>query len=491
MIDTPSVDWLALSPTLALLAVAGVTLLGAVLVPRASERAFSIAVSVAGFGASAVLAGWVFDRSPVPSPVVVESMTRDRLGALAAILIALVGLTVVLLSAGDGRRSHVGEYYALLAAAAAGMVFFVSAANLMTMFLALEWFSIALYVLCALDTHRRASLEAGLKYLIVGSFGSGILLFGCALVYGATGELGFTAIREATGADDPLFVTGMAMILAGLAFKVSAAPFHMWTPDVYQGAPTTVTAFMSAATKIAGLVLMLRILVTAFPEQAEIWSVAVAVLAVCSLAIGNFAAIAQRDVKRLLAYSSVSHAGFLLIAIAANSTAGAEALLYYLIPYSAASVGAFSVVAARERELHRPVTLDNLAGLGWERPFVGVAMWWFMLSMAGFPLTGGFLGKLFVFSAIYEAGWWWLVVIGVLATALSLAYYLNVVRSLYMRPGAVPAAGGAVIAAGGSPPRDLLLEAAVGAALVVTIGSFFFVQPLVDLASDAAASLPF
>jgi NADH-quinone oxidoreductase subunit N len=490
MIDTPSVDWLALSPTLALLAVAGVTLLGAVLVPRASERAFSIAVSVAGFGASAVLAGWVFDRSPVPSPVVVESMTRDRLGALAAILIALVGLTVVLLSAGDGRRSHVGEYYALLAAAAAGMVFFVSAANLMTMFLALEWFSIALYVLCALDTHRRASLEAGLKYLIVGSFGSGILLFGCALVYGATGELGFTAIREATGADDPLFVTGMAMILAGLAFKVSAAPFHMWTPDVYQGAPTTVTAFMSAATKVAGLVLMLRILVTAFPEQAEIWSVAVAVLAVCSLAIGNFAAIAQRDVKRLLAYSSVSHAGFLLIAIAANSTAGAEALLYYLIPYSAASVGAFSVVAARERELRRPVTLDNLAGLGWERPFVGVCMWWFMLSMAGFPLTGGFLGKLFVFSAIYEAGWWWLVVIGVLATALSLAYYLNVVRSLYMRAGDAPAAG-AVLAAGGSPPRDLLLDVTLGATLAVTIGSFFFVQPLVDLASDAAASLPF
>jgi NADH-quinone oxidoreductase subunit N len=360
----------------------------------------------------------------------------------------------------------------------------------MTMFLALEWFSIALYVLCALDTHRRASLEAGLKYLIVGSFGSGILLFGCALVYGATGELGFTAIREATGADDPLFVTGMAMILAGLAFKVSAAPFHMWTPDVYQGAPTTVTAFMSAATKVAGLVLMLRILVTAFPEQAEIWSVAVAVLAVCSLAIGNFAAIAQRDLKRLLAYSSVSHAGFLLIAIAANSTAGSEALLYYLIPYSAASVGAFSVVAARERELNRPVTLENLAGLGWERPYIGVAMWWFMLSMAGFPLTGGFLGKVFVFSAIYEAGWWWLVVIGVLATALSLAYYLNVVRSLYMRSGDVPATG-AVLAAGGSPPRDLLLDTSVTAALVVTIGSVLFVQPLVDLASDAAASLPF
>ncbi len=299
------------------------------------------------------------------------------------------------------------------------MVFFASAANLMTMFLALEWFSISLYVLCALDTHRRESLEAGLKYLIVGSFGSGILLFGCALVYGATGELGFAAIREATGADDPLFVTGMAMILAGLAFKVSAAPFHMWTPDVYQGAPTTVTAFMAAATKVAALVLTLRILVTAFPEQDEIWTIAVAVLAVASLVIGNLAAIAQRDLKRLLAYSSVSHAGFLLIAIAADNADGGTALLYYLIPYCAATVGAFAVVAARERELAQPVTLSRLEGLGWERPFLGIAMWWFMLSMAGFPLTGGFLGKLFVFSAVYEAGWWWLVVIGVLATALS------------------------------------------------------------------------
>ena len=488
MIDTPSVDWLALSPTLALLAVAAITLLGAVIVPRSSERAFSVVVSLAGFATSAVLAGIVFDRSPEASAVVVESMTRDRLGALAAILIAAVGIAVVLISAGDGRRSHVGEYYTLLAAASAGMVFFASAANLMTMFLALEWFSISLYVLCALDTHRRESLEAGLKYLIVGSFGSGILLFGCALVYGATGELGFAAIREATGADDPLFVTGMAMILAGLAFKVSAAPFHMWTPDVYQGAPTTVTAFMAAATKVAALVLTLRILVTAFPEQDEIWTIAVAVLAVASLVIGNLAAIAQRDLKRLLAYSSVSHAGFLLIAIAADNADGGAALLYYLIPYCAATVGAFAVVAARERELAQPVTLSRLEGLGWERPFLGIAMWWFMLSMAGFPLTGGFLGKLFVFSAVYEAGWWWLVVIGVLATALSLAYYLNVVRALYMRSGEI---GGPVVAAGGSPPRDLLLDSAVAAALVVTIGSFFLVQPLVDLARDAVASLPF
>jgi NADH-quinone oxidoreductase subunit N len=489
VIDTPHVDWLALSPTLALLGAAAIALLGAVTVPRPALRAFSVAITGVGFIVSAVFAAILFDRSPDPTVLLSEGMTRDQLGALAAIILALIGLVVVFTSWGDGRKDHVGEYYALLTASAAGMVFFVSASSLMTMFLSLEWFSISLYVLCALDTHRRESLEAGLKYLIIGSFGSGVLLFGCALVYGSTGELGFSAIREATGADDPLFVTGMAMILAGLAFKVSAAPFHMWTPDVYQGAPTSVTAFMAGATKVAALVLTLRILVTAFPEQAEIWSVAVAVLAVASLAIGNLAAISQRDVKRMLAYSSVSHAGFLLIAVAANSDDGGTSLLYYLIPYVAATVGAFAIVASRERELGRPVSLSSLEGLGWERPYLGVGMWVFMLSLAGFPLTGGFLGKLFVFSAIYEAGWWWLVVIGVLATALSLAYYLNIVRALYMRSGEV--SPGTVVAAGGSPPRDLLLDAAVAAGIVVTIGSFFFVQPLVDLARDAAGSLPF
>ena len=489
MSQTPHVDWFALAPTLSLLGASGIALLGAVLVPRAAVRAFSVAVTGAGFVVSAVFAAFLFDRSADPTLLLSESMTRDRLGAFAALLLALVGLAIVLASWGDRRRDHVGEYYALLAASAAGMVFFVSSSSLLTMFLALEWLSISLYILCSLDTHRRESLEAGLKYLIIGSFSSGILLFGCALVYGATGELGFDAIREATGADNPMFVTGMAMILAGLAFKVSAAPFHMWTPDVYQGAPTSVTAFMATATKLSALVVTYRILVTAFPEQAEIWSVAVAVIAVCSLAIGNLAAIAQKDVKRMLAYSSVSHAGFLLIAVAANSEDGATSLLFYLIPYVAATAGAFVVVAARERELGRPVSVASLEGLGWERPFLGVGMWVFMLSLAGFPLTGGFLGKLFVFSAIYEAGWWWLVVIGVLATALSLAYYLNIVRALYMRPGEI--APGPIVATGGSPPRDLLLDTAVAAGIVVTIGSFFFVQPLVDLASDAAASLPF
>ncbi len=485
-IETPTVDWLALSPALSLLAAAAVCLLGAVLVPAPGRRTFSATITGAGFVVAGVLAAIVFDRSPEQGLLIAESMTRDRLAALAQILIAGFGVLAVLISFGDRRRDHIGEYYALLAAAGGGMVFFVSAGNLLTMFLGLEWFSIALYILVALDTHRKASLEAGLKYLIVGSFGSAFLLFGCALTYGATGELGFNAIRDATGADDPLFVAGMAMIIAGLAFKASAAPFHMWTPDVYEGAPTPVTAFMAAATKVAALVVTLRILVTAFPEQAEIWTVAVAVLAVASLVVGNLAALAQTSVKRLLAYSSVSQAGFMLIAIAANNDLGGKALLYYLIPYGAASAGAFAVVAARERELGREVTLTTLEGWGWERPFYGAAMWVFMLGFAGFPLTGGMIGKFYVFSAAYEAGWWWLIVIGVIATAVSVYYYLAVVRAMYMRPSSARAD---LVVVGGSPPADLGLDIAIGAAIAVTIGSFFFVQPLIDLAGKAVLSL--
>ncbi|HEU5264449.1 MAG TPA: NADH-quinone oxidoreductase subunit N [Gaiellaceae bacterium] len=487
MIDKPSVDWLALSPTVALLGASGVALLAAVTVPAWMRKGAAAAIALAGFVVAAVLAGFVFDETPTPEVLLESSMARDQLAALAQVILAITGAAVVLVSWAERRRDNHGEYYALLAAAGAGMVFFVSAENLMTLFLGLEWFSLCLYILVALDTERATSLEAGLKYLIVGGFGSAVLLFGSAFVYGATGEIGFAGIASATPTDDVFLLAGLAMILAGLAFKVSAAPFHMWTPDVYEGAPTSVTAFMSAATKTAGLVVMLRVFVAAFPDESEIWTIAVAVLVCISLAWGNLAALAQRDAKRLLAYSSISHAGFMLMAIAANSERGGEALLYYLVPYSAMSVGAFAVVAARERELQRPVTLESLAGLGWERPWHGIAMWTFMLGMAGFPLTGGLFGKLFVFSAAYDSGDWWLVIVGVAATMVSLAYYLNVVRWMYMRPG-----GELRLApAGGSPPSDPALGVAIGAAVVVTVGSFFAAQPILDAAADAAASLPF
>jgi NADH-quinone oxidoreductase subunit N len=437
------------------------------------------------------LAGLIYSESPQATLEVADAIARDRFGALAQIVIAGAGLVAVGISYGHRTRAeHVGEYYALLAAAAAGMVFLVQANDLMTLFLGLEWFSICLYILCAIEIDFVGSLEAGLKYLVVGSFGSAVLLFGSALVYGATGELRFGAIAaeiESQGiANDGLLLAGLAMILAGLGFKASAAPFHMWTPDVYEGAPTPVTAFMSAATKVAALVLAMRVLVSAFPAEEDLWTLAVAVIACISLAVGNVAALFQRSLKRMLAYSSVSHAGFMLIAVAANNDLGGKALLYYLIPYGAASLGAFGVVAARERELGEPVTLDSVAGMGWERPLLGVAMWVFMLAFAGLPLTGGFVGKFYVFAAAYESGWWWLILAGVIATAISLYYYLAVIRSLYMRMPAVQLAP-----AGGSPPREAVLQTAVVACVAVTVGAFFAVQPLIDVAEKAAAQLPF
>ena len=486
MIDTPKVDWLALSPSVALLGAAGVALV-CVLLPEWMRKAVAATAAFAGFAVAAGCAVVVFDHTPSPVVLLDGSMVRDQLAAMAQVILGVTGAAVVFASWGERRRTNHAEYYALLATAGAGMAFFVSADNLMTLFLGLEWFSLCLYILVAFDNERATSLEAGLKYLIVGGFGSAVLLFGSALVYGATGQLSFQEIAATDPTSEAFLFAGLAMLLAGLAFKVSAAPFHMWTPDVYEGSPTSITAFMSAATKTAALVAMLRVLVTAFPDQSDVWTIAVAVLAAISLAWGNLGALAQRDLKRLLAYSSISHAGFLLMAVSANSERGGEALLYYLVVYSAMSVGAFAVVAARERELQAPVTLESLAGFGWERPYHGVALWTFMLGMAGFPLTGGLFGKFFVFSAAYDAGEWWLVLIGVAATAVSLAYYLNVVRWMYMRSGAELT----LAVAGGSPPRDSALGVAIGAAVVVTVGSFFVVQPILDAASDAASSLPF
>jgi NADH-quinone oxidoreductase subunit N len=384
------------------------------------------------------------------------------------------------------REEHIAEYYALLVAAGAGMAFFVQASNLMTLFLGLEWFSIALYVLTAIDIDLIGSLEAGLKYLIVGAVGSATLLFGSALVYGTTGQLSFDKIAAAGHAHDAMLVAGLAMVIAGLAFKASAAPFHMWTPDAYQGAPTPVTAFMSSATKIAALVVTYRVLATAFPQDERLWTGAVAALAIASLAWGNIGALVQRNVKRILAYSSVSHAGFMLIGIAAASALGARALVYYLIPYAAMSLGAFAVVAARERELGGPVTLQNLAGFGWERPFLGISMWVFVLGMLGFPLTGGFFGKFYVFAAAYRHGWWWLILAGVIATMISAYYYLGIVRAMYFRESAELQ----LAPAGGAPDREVLLSAAVLVCLVVTVGSFFAAAPLIDVARHAASALP-
>jgi NADH-quinone oxidoreductase subunit N len=492
VINTPHVDWFSISTILVLLGAAFVALLGAVLVPAAARRAFAASVAVLGFAGGLVTSIWLYVDSADGHLVIANAFYRDRWTMLAQIILCAIGLATALVGAEQVARprdEHISEFFALVLASAAGMAFFVGSANLMVMFLALEWFSIALYILCAIEYDVEGSLEAGLKYLIVGSFGSAALLFGSALVYGATNRIGFADIAKVVGAHglsgDSLLVLGLAMIIAGLGFKSSAAPFHMWTPDVYEGAPTTVTAFMSAATKVAAFALAFRLLRTAFPQEEHLWSWAFAAIAVASLAIGNFAALVQRNVKRMLAYSSISHAGFLLIGLSAGSALGGQALMYYLIVYAAMAFGSFAVVAARERELGEPVTIDNLAGFGWERPFLGVAMWFFLFGFAGLPVGGGFVAKFYVLSAAYDHGWSWLVVVGVLATLVSLYYYLAVVRSMYMRPSAE------LQVAGGSPPREPLLHAAVGLALVVSVGSLFAVQPIIDVVSHAVDALPF
>jgi NADH-quinone oxidoreductase subunit N len=487
MIHRPPVDWFALAPINALLAATGLALLVAVLVPRRSRRTTATIVCALAYAVAFGFAVALYVRSAHAHGVVANAIVRDRYAALAQMIVAGAGLLAVGISTNARREEHASEYYALLAAAGAGMSFFVAANNLMTLFLGLEWLSLSLYILCAIDREALSGLEAGLKYLIVGSFGSAVLLFGSALVYGETGHLDFAGIAAAARPHDTLLLLGLAMVITGFGFKSSSAPFHQWTPDVYEGAPTAVTAFMAAATKTVALVVMLRVLRTAFPQEAHLWTVAVAVIAVASLAIGNFAALVQRNIKRMLAYSSISHAGFMLIAIAANSALGGRALLYYLIPYAAMSLGSFAVVAARERELGVPVTFENLAGFGWERPLLGISMWAFMFGFAGFPLTGGFVGKFYVFSAAYERGWTWLVIVGVLATLVSLYYYLGVVRAMFMRR----TEDLQLAPIGGSPPSDTVLQGAVVACLAVTVGSFFAVQPLIDLAKHAVSAIPF
>jgi NADH-quinone oxidoreductase subunit N len=498
-LHTPHIDWFGLGPVFALIGASFFALLCAVFVPRATRRIAAASLSAAGFTTALVLAVWLYVDSAHGHTIVSGAFYRDRWTALGQVILCAIGLATTLVGiehvpgwghvADRSRRDdHVAEFFALLLASAAGMAFFVGAANLMVLFLSLEWFSIGLYVMCAIDYDLEGALEAGLKYLIVGSFGAGALLFGSALVYGATGAISFDGIAKAVATrgltGDTFVVTGIALIVAGLGFKMSAAPFHMWTPDVYEGAPTTVTAWMSSATKVAALLLAFRLMTTAFPHDQHLWGWAFAIVAALSLAVGNLAALVQRNVKRILAYSSISHAGFMLIALSAGSALGGRALMYYLVPYSAMAFGSFAVVAARERELGVPVTLENLAGFGWERPFLGVAMWFFMFGFAGLPLGGGFVGKFYVFAAAYRHGWVWLVIVGVLATLVSLYYYLGIVRAMYMRPSEELAI------AGGSPPRERLLHLAVGAAFVVSFGSLFAVQPLIDLARHAASALP-
>jgi NADH-quinone oxidoreductase subunit N len=477
------ISFSAIAPEIILLVTACVLLtVGVFLAGELARRLSAAAAAIALTAAAAVSASQFEDTARFAFD---HTVRIDAFGQGARMLIFVSGLLAVCVAFGmrDLRERGV-EYHALLLSACAGMSLLSVANSFVTTFVALELFSICLYVLVAIETDDLLSLEGGLKYLIIGSIGAAFLLYGAALVYGATGQLEFDRISTAlsTGdAHDVLLLAGLALVLVGLGFKANAAPFHVWTPDAYEGAPTPVTAFMSAATKVVALVIALRVLVTAFPRQSDVWEIAVAGLVFACFIAGNLGALRQTNVKRMLAYSTVAHSGFLLTAVAANSAVGGRALLYYLTIYAAMNVGAFAIVAIRERELGRPVDVADFAGWGYRRPMLSIAMVVFMLSLAGFPPTGGFLGKLYIFSAAVANGQTYLAIAGALATAVGLVYYLRVPFALFDRDAAVPAA---------RPSAGFELSAGVSlAAALVVVGLGIIPSPLIDLARTASASL--
>jgi NADH-quinone oxidoreductase subunit N len=388
-------------------------------------------------------------------------------------------------------RGREGDYYALLLSSVLGMVVLASAQNLVTLFLGIELLSIPLYVMCAGLLRERTSLEAGLKYLIIGSVGSATLLYGLAFIYGATGSTDFLEItagaREQTG--DPLLLTGIALALTGLAFKASVAPFHQWTPDVYQGAPTPVTAFMAVATKAAAFAILLRFFSIALSPSAEDWDIAMAVLAAISIVVGNIGAIGQDSLKRMLAWSGVAQAGYILAGVVVASELGIKAVVFYLLVYLFMNVAAFAVVIARERETAFGDSIASVEGLGGQRPLLAWPLTFSMLALAGLPGTAGFIGKFFLIEAVVDGDFTWLGVMIVIGTMISLVYYLRVIAAVWMRPSAIPMPA----IAGGAPEADVDLPRRVGVqevtatAVLCAAATIFFgivPSPLVDLAAN-------
>jgi NADH-quinone oxidoreductase subunit N len=381
-----------------------------------------------------------------------------------------------------------GEYYTLLLLSTTGMMLMAAAINLMTVFLALEILSIALYVLVGLNRAERRSGEAALKYLLLGSFASGFLLYGMALIYGQVGTTSLAGVRDhllsSGGEVSPLLMVGLGLMIVGFGFKVALVPFQMWAPDVYQGAPTSVTAFMSVGAKAAGFAALGRVALYAFGDLQGDWVWILAALAALTMTVGNLAALRQTNLKRMLAYSSIAHAGYVLVGVAAGSEAGIRAVLFYLLAYAFMNVGAFAVIVAASRfagMVGDGETLDDLAGLAARKPGLAAAMALFMLSLAGVPPLAGFMGKLYVFGAAVQADLTWLAILGVVNSVVSAYYYLRVVVFMYMREGVPEEAGAA--------PVCLALQVGVGVASLAVVALGLWPAPILDLARVAAALL--
>jgi NADH-quinone oxidoreductase subunit N len=479
----PHVDFAALSPLIALFGGAIVVLLVGLLGSRWVREQVVPTLALVALGASLGLTIW---RWNTPESILSGALRIDRLSLTLNLILAVGGMATVLLAwrSRASREAAHGELHAMLLTTIGGMALLGAAQNTVALFLGLELLSIPLYVLCATEMRNERSLEAGLKYLIVGSVGSATLLYGIALLYGATGATDFSGIASAISgsglATNAMLLTGIALCVAGLAFKASVAPFHQWTPDVYEGAPTPITAFMAVATKVAALGVLLRLFDVALIEAHASWGPALAALATITILVGNVGALGQSSLKRMLAYSSVAQAGYILAGVVVSTQLGAQALLFYLAIYLPMNMAAFAVIVARERETRALAqarnpqewtgededpdgwvgdSIQTLAGLGRERPLLAWPMTISMLALAGIPATAGFIGKFYLIDAAVAGGYTWLGVVIVIGSMISLGYYLPVVATMWMSPSetavATPPPPSAIPAiAGGSQELD-------------------------------------
>jgi NADH-quinone oxidoreductase subunit N len=409
--------------------------------------------------------------------------TADPFSAFVdVLLLAGAGFALILSLDYNGRQGIARfEYPVLAVLACVGMMVMASATNMMTLYLGLELQSLALYVLAAFARDELRSAEAGLKYFVLGALASGLLLYGISLVYGFSGTMDFARIAQAVAVPanvSPGIVVGVVFVLAGLAFKISVVPFHMWTPDVYEGAPTPVTAFLGTAPKVAGVALLLRVMVSPFGHLLPQWQLLIVIVSIASMLLGSLAAIGQTSIKRLMAYSSIGHMGYALIGLAAGTQAGVRGTLVYMIVYVFMNLGTFACIIAMRRKGRAVEKIADLAGLARTDPGLAMMMAAMMFSMAGIPPLSGFFGKLYVFLAAVQAGLWTLAVVGVLTSVIGAFYYLRIIKLMYFDQ-----------AEEAFDPRGASLSFVAAATGLFTTFFFIFPAPFVGAAAAAAQVL--
>ncbi len=425
----PVVDLRQILPELVVTGTAVVVLVWALFVPAPRQQPLRwLAVG----GVAAALAETVALGAP-GSPLFAAMYVRDALTQVLQVSALVAALLALWLSGDYVERTHLdaGEYYALVLVAALGAMLMAASTDLLMLFVAFETLSIPLYVLAAFARTDRRSQEAGLKYFLLGAFSTAFFLYGIALLFGAAGGTGLGAVAKSARVPTVTFQAGVALLTIGLAFKAAVVPFHFWAPDVYEGAPLPVTAYMSVIAKVGAFAALLRVFVVALAAQAAQWMPMLAAASVLTMLLGNLAALRQTSIKRLLAYSSIAHAGYILTGIVAGNRAGAAAVAFYLLAYTFMTLGAFGVVLLLERRGQEADQIADLTGLAWRTPALGGAMALFMISLAGLPPTAGFLAKFYVFTAALDAGQIGVAVIGVLTSVISAYYYLRVAYTMF------------------------------------------------------------